>query len=282
MTGSKQVFGICTLLAVLLHALVLQFRIFPNLRFESAKKNATPIEIERLPSEEKKPVVQTSRALEQATDEIEAKFHAEFKNRVETETQSGVAGKFQEGQIITQAPLPEELRQKELERSKDALAEIPEEENPAPQLSDLMVIGRNPHELPDSIKKGPQTLLNTDKVVYASFINRIAEEIYQPWVDSITDAIKTLNTTGRKLDPTTYITKLRIVMDKEGSITGIQTVASSGVSEIDEAPKKAFWHTEPFPNPPIQLLEEDGFIRLVYEFHFEWKSSGFSIVPWTI
>ena len=96
------------------------------------------------------------------------------------------------------------------------------------------------------------------------------------------DALKNISIMGKKLENNTYVTKLNVAMDKHGEITGIQVVASCGVSAIDEAPKKAFWEVEPFPNPPVQLIEEDGYIRLNYEFHFEWKSSGFNIVPMTI
>ena len=151
-----------------------------------------------------------------------------------------------------------------------------------PKISDLMIMGRSPHFLSDKIEKGNQTILNTDKVLYASFINRIAEEVYQPWVRNIEEALKTLKVLGRKLENNIYVTKLNISMDKEGEITGIQILSSCGIQVIDEAPKKAFWESEPFPNPPTQLIEEDGYIRLVYEFHFEWKSSGFNIVPMTI
>jgi hypothetical protein len=145
-----------------------------------------------------------------------------------------------------------------------------------------MILGRSPHPLSDQIEKGNQTILNTDKVLYASFINRIAEEVYQPWVGNIQEALNNIRARGKKLENNTYVTKLNVSMDKHGEITGIQILASCGVPAIDEAPKKAFWEVEPFPNPPVQLIEEDGFIRLNYEFHFEWKSSGFNIVPMTI
>jgi TonB family protein len=89
-------------------------------------------------------------------------------------------------------------------------------------------------------------------------------------------------TERKKIEPNLYVTRLRITLDQEGSVHGIQVLNSSGLLELDEAPKKALWETEPFPNPPSQLIESDGFVRLTYEFQFEWKNSVFNIIPWKI
>ena len=68
-------------------------------------------------------------------------------------------------------------------------------------------------------------------------------------------------------------------MDLSGKITAIKTLQSSGIPELDEASKKAFWTTEPFPNPPEKMFTKEGTANLVYEFHFQWRTSSFNIVP---
>ncbi|MBM4304418.1 MAG: TonB C-terminal domain-containing protein [Deltaproteobacteria bacterium] len=252
---------------------------------KSSLTRSNPIEIESFPEAKRKTVVQTSKAEEQAEDKDPAEFAGEIRNRVKKQTQARLTGSFREGKTTGEKTEGDGVGGK-VSSSK----ENEEEGEPilapggveGPGISDLMILGRSPHQLSEKIEKGNQTILNTDKVLYASFINRIAEEVYQPWVGNIQEALNNIRSKGNKLDNNTYVTKLNVSMDKYGEITGIQILASCGVPSIDEAPKKAFWEVEPFPNPPIQLIEEDGFIRLNYEFHFEWKSSGFNIVPMTI
>lgn len=241
-----------------------------------------PIEIEKFSPDKRKQVVQTSKSETEEPNSDPAEFAGEFRNRVKKQMQSPLTGPFQEGKSIGGENVQESEGKK---KEADELAEdggLAAGQGKGPKISELMVMGRSPHFLSDKIEKGNQTILNTDKVLYASFINRIAEEVYQPWVRNIGDSLKQIGALGRKLENNIYVTKLNVAMDKHGEITGIKVISSSGVSAIDEAPKKAFWEVEPFPNPPMQLMEEDGYIRLIYEFHFEWKSSGFNIVPMTI
>lgn len=273
-------------IALLLHSLMIKvhFGGLGNLSSsESQSSSLDPIEIERIPQEKRKPVVQTSKADDSSDTESSAKYAGEFRNRVKKEQQSAVIGPFREGKS---AGGVENQNSEGIKKSQEGEltedGEIAQESATGPKISDLMVLGRSPHHLPEDIEKGNQTILNTDRVLYASFINRIAEEVYQPWVGNIEEALKNIRGLGRKLESNTYVTKLNVSMDKEGEIKAIQILSSCGVSLIDEAPKKAFWELESFPHPPVQLIEEDGFIRLVYEFHFEFKSSGFNIVPMTI
>ncbi|MSP19224.1 MAG: hypothetical protein EXR74_06610 [Bdellovibrionales bacterium] len=269
--------------ALILHIIFVKFPLTHSSLFSlpSTVAEQDPIEIERYPEEKRKPSVQTSRSQEEIlNDQSVADLAGEFKNRIKKETQSRFTGPFQEGKS-----LGESAAKSAKGGHKNESDNLSNEGEPTDDFegkvkgSELMVLGRSPHYLSDKIEKGDQTLLNTDKVLYASFINRIAEEVYEPWVGFIGDALKNIKVVGMKIDNNTYVTKLNVVMNKEGEVTGIRILSSCGIPVIDEAPKKAFWNSEPFPNPPSQLVEEDGYIRLVYEFHFEWKSSGFNIIP---
>jgi len=222
-------------------------------------------------SQNRKPVVQTSKALNQIQSDKEAQYAGEFDQRVEQETRSPLVGSFQEGQI---GGFKKELELGEGEKSEGAAS--------GPTLKEFMTFGRSPHALSEQLPLGNQTVLNTDKVRYASFINRIADEIYHPWVEAAERAVRDFVVERRKIEPNLYVTRLRITLDQEGAVQGIQVLSSSGIRELDEAPKKALWETEPFPNPPTQLFESDGFVRLTYEFQFEWKNSAFNIIPWKI
>lgn len=220
----------------------------------------TPSELEK----SRKPVVHSSQAKETIESDKEARFAGEFDQRIEKEVQSPVQGKFQEGSGLNESP---ELGS----NSANGLS-----------LKDFMKFGRSPHALPKDIPFGNQTVLNTDKVKYASFINRIADEVYHPWVEAAEKSLRDFMVGQKKVEPNLYVTRLRVTLDQKGSLLGIQVLESCGVEELDEAPKKALWETEPFPNPPEQLYESDGYIRLTYEFQFEWRNSFFNIIPWKI
>lgn len=228
------------------------------------EKEIPPIELEKW--DKQKRIVQSSKAAKEDAEakDKEAHYGGEFRNRVSKETQSPFRGRFAEG---APRPIP---RQPSGETGEDG---------GQPTLQDLMAFGGSPHALRDDVQPGNQTVLNTDPVKYAGFINRIADKIYNPWVSFAREAVGRIYDGGKTLEANTYITKLQVVMDSDGSVRAIQTVASSGVEELDEAPKKAFWEVEPFTNPPGQMFKKESVVRFIYEFHFEWRNSGFSIIP---
>jgi len=253
------------LFAALVHFAVSRIRVVYVPASELAKKSEKDaIEISPFDPKFERPIVQSSRPKEndpEAEDKA-AKYGGEHRNRVNKEMQAARKGKFQQG--------------------KGAPERIPGaegEEAPAPGISDLMAYGMSPNDISKDIAIGGQTVLNTDPVRYASFINRIADRIYDSWVFYARDAVKAVYLTGRKIEGNTYITRLQVVMDNQGEVQAIQTLASSGIDELDEAPKRAFWDVEPFRNPPEQMFEHENLVRFVYEFHFEWKTSSFSIMP---
>jgi len=244
-------FAFFLLLAIALHLPL--FFIARKLPLRVAEK-MREIVVEPLTNSDK-PLVQTSRS-DEASDE-KARFSGEFRNRVSKQMQSRHRGRFRQGD------------KDRIESDKEGMAQ-------------LMPFSRTPNALPGDIESGDQTLLNTDPVLYASFINRIADEVYDPWVKFARQAISDVYHRGRKLEPNTFITKLMVNIDREGEVNSIQILQSSGIAELDEAPKKAFWESEPFPNPPTQMFENEMSVGFVYEFHFEWRTSSFNIVPWAI
>ena len=227
-----------------------------------------------------KPVVQTSKAREdeKAKDE-KPRYAGEFRNRVEKETQSPRRGRFSEGMI---ARSPGSGESGALSRPEDSMGETSEEKKPPPGLGmrELLALSSSP-SYDKSVSEGQDTVLNTDTVVYASFLNRISDAIYDPWVEHVKEAVRDIAFTNRKLTPSMYITRLTIQMDATGTVTAIKLLESSGVPEIDDAPKKAFWERSPFPNPPEQMLGKDGVFRFTYVFQFDYKVSLFNILPWS-
>jgi len=267
------------LIAIALHWLLLQIPLPKNyyLISKTLKEKDTEIFIEPYEGE-LKAVVRTTKLepseQDQTADDKPARFGAEFKNRVKKETRSARTGKFREGATI-------HMKKKSAAKfGEDGMFEGEIEEEI--KMSDLMAYSSQPHKLPDEIEIGRQTLLNTDPVMYASFINRVSDEIYSPWVRNVREAVDVVRHFGRKLEATIYVTKLMVTLNPEGELLAIQTLKSSGVFEIDEASKKALWNNEPFPNPPRLKSNKNEFLEFAFEFHFEWNTSFFGIVPWGV
>jgi len=219
--------------------------------------------------------------------EKKARFGGEFDNRVDQETRSARTGRFLPGagELLRQRAraLAERNQTKPVEGTEDG--EVPREdlvdggEAKGLGMSDLMAFGASPNKFPTDVALGANTLLNTDKVKYASYINRIADEVYDPWVGYAQEAAGILKDRAKKMDDDTYVTRLGVTLNEEGVVTGLTVMKSSGIEVFDEATKKAFYTANPFPNPPAQLFNEQRRIKLVYEFHFEWKSSYYGVFP---
>lgn len=204
-------------------------------------------------------VVESSQALEQAkVADQSAQFLGAERNRVKEQSQAAVRGKFSEGGMSSAPSAP-----------GDGMAAL--------GMGDLLPFSSSPYQL-DGVKEGSQTVLNTDPVLYASFMNRVTEEIYDPWSRYARQAI-TNPYLRKRAGASVYITKLRILINRTGEVAAIQTVQSSGFDALDEAPKKAFWELAKFENPPAQMFEADGLLKLNYEFHFELHASSFSLLP---
>lgn len=257
------------LVALAVHLWLLSRHLPADFQTLSTEVNSSQNPIEITPAEDL-PVVATERSHDSSSKKEKAKYAGEFTQRVEKQTRSAKVGPLRQrsGMFAEAEPrFPQDERGEEGEKRK------------APRLHDLMDPGSSPNEVSDSIALGDRTLLDTDEVFFASFLNRIADEIYQPWSSYLREAMQEYAVTGRKLSAREYITRLGIEMNESGRVTAIRILKSSGVTELDEAPKRAFWERDPFPNPPERMRRPDGSFQFVYEFHFELNTSRFSIIP---
>jgi TonB family protein len=275
------------ILALCLHAFLLWLKPFdlPGSPFSRSQQKPKEIVIERAEDlDSQKPVVQTSKAREdEKAKDNKAKYAGEYRNRVEKETQSNRRGRFSEGAVAQGGggnPTPPEPPETN-EPADQVQPKKPGKPGNGIAMHDLMAFSSSPNALDKNIAEGDETVLNTDSVLYASFINRIADEIYDPWVSHVREAFENLGFNNRRIAPNVYVTRLNVMMDASGNITAIKVIESSGIQELDDAPKKAFWEREPFPNPPEQMFGKDGLVRFVYEFKVDNKSSFFNILPWS-
>ncbi len=120
------------------------------------------------------------------------------------------------------------------------------------------------------IKPGVQTLLSTREFVYYTYYNRIKARLRQYWEPMIKVKVSNILRQGRTIASTSEkITKIVIVLNEQGTLEKVQVIGPSGMTDLDDAAVEAFRAAAPFPNPPKGIIEEDGKIRIRWDFILE-------------
>ena len=122
-------------------------------------------------------------------------------------------------------------------------------------------------DLPDDIKYGNFTALNTDRHLYYSFYSRMEEAIRHRWETYVRAAVFEFeNGTRRLAMKDRYTTKLEVILDERGNFERAIMSEGSGVRSFDSAPVQAFRDAQKFPNPPREMVKDDGRIHIYYAF----------------
>jgi TonB family protein len=122
--------------------------------------------------------------------------------------------------------------------------------------------------VPDDIKYGDFTALNTDRHLYYSFYARMEEKIRHRWVTYARAAVYNMPADPRKMTgKDSFVTKLEVILDPKGNFVRAILHESSGVQSLDSAPVQAFKDAGQFPNPPAEMVKEDGAIHIYYAFN---------------
>jgi len=119
---------------------------------------------------------------------------------------------------------------------------------------------------------GQFTSLNTDQYSYYSFTERVNDRIRSRWTNKIEESLVRFKRSGllRNLPASENTTIIEVRLDKKGNYQGSTLYQSSGLTAWDQAAIRAFQDGAPFINPPAEMLEADGLIRLRYSFSVIW------------
>jgi len=130
--------------------------------------------------------------------------------------------------------------------------------------------------LPQDVSIGTFTALNTDRYVFYSFFARIEDMVRFRWESRVRQAVDTfdrsyiLSVVGRK----NWLTSVDIWLTKDGRFHSAHILKESGIPRFDQAAIQAFKEAGMFPNPPQEMVEDDGFIHLKYSFNVNFKPSA--------
>ncbi len=121
------------------------------------------------------------------------------------------------------------------------------------------------------VDEGDANQLNSRRWKYASFFNRVRDQVAQHWHPEVVHAAR--DPDGSRYGIKTRVTRLLIRLNPDGTLNKIKIDQTSGVDFLDEEAIRAVRAAHPFSNPPTQLVDaETGFIDFGFGFIFEIES----------
>lgn len=117
-----------------------------------------------------------------------------------------------------------------------------------------------------SVKPGNQTSLNTAAVPFASYLNGMHNRIHPIFADAFLESLDTLPQ-GHPLNDSHLVTRLEIVLTKEGHLKKMGIVKTSGITAFDIAALDSVDRAQPFGPAPGAIVSPDGNVYLHWEFH---------------
>lgn len=121
--------------------------------------------------------------------------------------------------------------------------------------------------MPHDVKVGSFTALNTDRYLFYTFYARMEELIRFRWETRVQQAINTLDRpTLANIGDRNWVTHVEFLLDKNGYLQKALLMKESGIRAFDVAAIAAFRDARIFPNPPREMIQEDGFIHIKFSF----------------
>jgi hypothetical protein len=124
-----------------------------------------------------------------------------------------------------------------------------------------------------NIETGSITSLNTDRIRYYTFFERLNGQLRNRWVPHIRRVSTRANPQALlELASRDRVTEIEVVLDSRGYLFETNVLKSSGVAALDLAAVSAFAETQPYLNPPLELIDpDDNMLRLYYSFRVEFR-----------
>ncbi len=120
------------------------------------------------------------------------------------------------------------------------------------------------------VDAGLETLLSTQEFKFYNYYARVRSQLNQHWSDDIKSRINKLYKTGRWIASNEdRVTKLLVTLNQSGHLVKVQIIGDSGLRDLDEAAVEAFKKAAPFLNPPKDMVDSEGTIKLRWDFVLE-------------
>jgi TonB family protein len=133
-------------------------------------------------------------------------------------------------------------------------------------------IGTGTQDHLKDIDEGSETALNAKKWKFASFFNRVKQQVRDHWRPA--EEYRRRDPSGSIYGQKDRYTLLRVQLKPDGTLANVALETPSGVEFLDDEAIEAFKQAQPFPNPPKQLVEANsGLIDFRFGFFFELSGS---------
>lgn len=286
---SKQTIFIA--LSIAFHVLLLLFLYFLPAQPLPVEDRAVFLDLSALPpapdlakeqaAEKMKQIVQSERAENEQAPE-KAKYLGERNQTVQEETKAKQVDVFQQGSAAQRAGgkgqalslkdlVPNKAiappTQKEIDGFRKEQERVAQQEaGDGRPKGDASNAAANNDYLRDT-KDSNKTMLNTKEFVYYSYYNRIRKKLEVAWNTKLRRTLDSYSYGGRQLaSEKNYVTGVIVVLDRNGKVTGVQMLERSGAHDLDQAAVDAFNEAGPFPDPPTGLVDEQGEIKIRWDF----------------
>lgn len=254
-----------------------------------------PISIELIEDKNTQQIVRQAQVPESQIDKSskdKARFLSANSQRVLLETKARLSGKTENN--LSTPKYQQEIIQKKLAQIQNELKDLKDIKDQEGTLEVQTLNGKKksdyrPLELypknqkygvstfgetvPEDISVGDFTALNTDQFQFYTFYARIEDLVRFRWETKVREAIDQLNRYQalKNISQTQWVSQLEFQIDDKGILRKALLLKESGISRFDQAAILAFQDARVFPNPPKEMLKEDGLIHLRYSFQVNYS-----------
>ena len=130
------------------------------------------------------------------------------------------------------------------------------------------------------VKRGATTALNAAASPFAAYIAAVHRRIHQEFADGF---LRSLPIGGSPYQDPTLMTKLEIVLNRDGSVHRIGVVRSSGLLPFDFGAFNSILRGQPYPSAPSSILSGDGRVYFHWGFYRNQRQCGtFNAEPYIL
>lgn len=203
-------------------------------------------------------------------DETPARFLSQEKQRVKNETQAAENGMTKNKKNQPTQTHSAKTAKVTHSNSEDGYREV----DISKELQEMNhEISTNGDSLPADVKVGSFTSLNTDRYLYYSFYSRVEELIRYRWETRVQNAINGLDRISAfNAGDKNWNSQVEFLLDENGFLKQALVMKPSGIPAFDNAAIEAFKEARVFPNPPSEMIQEDGFIHLKFAFNVRYPA----------
>ncbi len=197
--------------------------------------------------------------------DFKPRFFSDTTKYTEQEMRAANSGMTQNRSAQVNRPSPTNQGQRSAPKDPDGYLPQGQSANlpPARRMLPTPGVSSVGETLPDDIKVGEWTSLNTERYLFYTFYARIEERVRFHWERAIRDAAQYIP--PKKLTERSWVTNIEIILDDKGHFERAILHGKSGIDGFDQAATNAFRIGSPFLNPPKELVQDDNKLHLKYQ-----------------